>query len=286
MNINLGVSLAFFCSTRLYRWFSCATTFLTLVLFFSFIGSTVSSQEQAPLQIKTEGSVKLSIKWATPLWEKFTEGDHSGLYDLLMPQIFAQCGATVERVVMPWRRAMLRLKSCEVDMIGGMDKHVDFHQSDYAIFHNTEQVIYYRESIESWQGIDSLRILQGSWVRGYVDSETSLRRSSWGLTGFETNTRLQAIEMMMKRRTDYYIDNSEQLKTNLHLLLNDYELVESDFTITTLEDIQLFMSFPKTARGLVVKYCFDQGYQKLLKNGVLQKAFYAAEIKTIFGEIK
>lgn len=106
-------------------------------------------------------------------------------------------------------------------------------------------------------GLESLKGKRGVWVRGYFSND-DLKPEQ--ISGIEVVDFISALEVLKVDRADYFIGGEAAMK-NHALLVEDLDTF--DFEIITLRKGYLYMSFPKTERGAIIRDAYDCGIERL-----------------------
>lgn len=213
-----------------------------------------------------------TVRWAITEWEDLTNADGTGLFIEVVEQAFAESGITVERIYMPWRRALHTVEQGDADFAGGLERTDKFLQSRYPINEIIESAFFHENTIPDWSGMESLRNLRGAWAIGYLDAFPASIRPL--LTG-EDVPRASALQMVIQGRADYYLDNLLQMRKTLARAEQSGSIQANmtHYRIETIMQVPLYLSFTHGDRGAEIKQAYDDGIEALLRSGQLEQIY-------------
>ncbi|MHC4886340.1 MAG: hypothetical protein ACYTGH_14780 [Planctomycetota bacterium] len=143
------------------------------------------------------------INYITPAWKGLTNRDESGLYFELIRKSFAHSNVRLEIKFGPLNRALLLVKNGKCDLAGATDKTFgdDVLYAHHPIYRSETMALFERHRLKNWNGMKTIlanpRRCAGSQVMG----------AQIGGTIHEVNSRTQALQMLLRNRVDYYIDD-------------------------------------------------------------------------------
>jgi len=207
-----------------------------------------------------------TILWATPTWENYTSENGVGFYHDLLATVFDQSDFQIEVQIVPWKRALASVLSHQAHMTGVDVPGDGLLASEQPIFRSIEAVVFRRNEISPWTGIESLKAFRGVWSVGYLDFVPEPYLPNF--QGTEVETRAQAIHMLTSNRgIHYYFDNLDQLKRTMSAASETMDEQEWRTEVVLVNDV--FWLFQNTSDGLAVKKQFDQGFQHAYCSGEL-----------------
>ena len=211
------------------------------------------------------------VRWAITEWEDLTNEDGTGLINEVVDAAFAVSGIKVNRSYVPWRRALRAVERGAADFTGGLEHTEKFLESRYPINQILESVLFHREVISQWSGLDDLKGKKGVWALGYLDEfPPGIRKNMTG----EDVSRQSALNMLLEGRADYYFDNRMQMLQTIRKAGTTLESLErGGYSIEPVMEISLFMVFTDSDRGRQVKAAYDQGVASLITTGQLQRIY-------------
>ena len=204
------------------------------------------------------------VMLASEAWDDYTNADGSGLAWDVLRQVFEPVGITLQTRIEPYTRSVGLAQRGEVDgwvgsyrdeVKGVLYPHWNFDSDPiYALGLATSP-------IPSAETLGDYRL---AWVRGYKYEAYLLR-----VRRFDQIQRRDGILPMLQHgRVDFYID----ALTEARYILSQAD-APSQFRLTHIVDLPLYVGFADTERGRALRTVFDQRMAVLVKSGELKPIF-------------
>ena len=209
---------------------------------------------------------------AVPSWPGFTNEDGTGLYFEVFEGAFAEAGIGIDYTFYPMNRSIALVESGDFDMTGGLPRD-DRNFAPVPLLLYSIGALYHSDVIEAWDGPASL---EGLNLVGAPQSS-----DVFGMEINEVDDRLQAVELLLRRRADAYMDTGFSLSS-----IRDEGLVITEGTdrvpvdvdgaaleISIIASQEIHMLFSDTARGNVLRDAYTDGVRAMAADGRLAEIY-------------
>ena len=242
--------------------FAKAKIFFTIILILSVL--ILSS-----VVVFGEESKKITeIHIVTPDWQDQTNKDGSGLFFELIRKIYEPCGLKMTYEIMPWKRAEDMINKKHADAMLCARNRKGRLTTKYPMFVEYTAVVFKKDNIKKWEGINTLNKKKVIWIRGYdfhKDKKLKHLKMKW----HELNSHKQAWTLIDADRYDFYIDALIDMEMYIKNNIKDM----TPYQIEILWSENTYMSFAKTERSDKLIKIFDKKIIELFKSGELEKLF-------------
>ncbi|MFG1485137.1 transporter substrate-binding domain-containing protein [Halobacteriovorax sp. RZ-1] len=233
----------------------------TLILFHVALLNTSFASE-----IKT-------IEISTPKWDGFTNKDGSGLYFELVKKAYSLSNIKVNYTFVPWPRAVKYVNENHKDaMLGAYNSDEESIYPNFPIDVEYTLVIYKKNTLKDWQGVESLKGKEVYWVRGYNYHEYIKTKLDWR----ELQDTNQGLKLLEKGRIKFFIDSNNTLRPKL----KEFKIDLKDYEIKPVITKFLYVRFSRTKKSQELIKIFDKNMATLLKSKDLEKIYKKWNHKT------
>lgn len=207
------------------------------------------------------------IRWVTPDdWPRYVDKNGQGLYVDIMEAVFKRNGILIDRERRPWKRALYEVKIGKADITGAQAFDKDFVMSREAVLDGCELLLF-RSRNSAGPRRATLKSSHGVWVSGYTSAYSDERKNL--LRGFQVKSRQAALQMLIKGRVDYYLDNEIQMAQTLESMkLNPNSFVREVFFCTPI-----YMVFSSNTLGRSIRDYYDKRFGELRRSSDLSAIY-------------
>jgi ABC-type amino acid transport substrate-binding protein len=203
-----------------------------------------------------------------PSWEKFTNLDGTGLYHEILNEVFGLYGINVIREYVPSERAYDLVRAGRADMMTCHDVARDPLQlAKYPMFAGPYHVFFNKKRIGEWKGEETLRDRTLVWRIGYY----SPANFPVHLEYKEVKTGGSALGMVLLGRVDFYVDDLSFIETSIKENKIPFDMADYDIRVAGYRTYHPVLL--QSQRGNQVKALYDQGMERLIRNGRLREIF-------------
>lgn len=232
-------------------WIQWQKKLLQLCFWFGLASASALAHAQAPSpKPGTESTISSAI-FVTDEWHELTRKDGTGMYFDLVRAVFERQGVKVEFRLLPYARAVQKVKDLEAD--GWVASFL--HEKGFPIypkyhFDKNEQVIlFHKRKADVAVNITSLRNQRVAWLRDF------------GLDRFikepmrvtELDTIESAFQMLERDRIDYFVG----AKSDIQDYIRTAKLDMSNFGTAYALHLGLYMAFANNERGKKLSDMWD-----------------------------
>ncbi|GBC59989.1 hypothetical protein DENIS_0931 [Desulfonema ishimotonii] len=236
-----------------------------VVLVCLFVGGTHAASGQD--WEKTDG-----LHIVTPLWEKQTNEDGTGLFFEIVRSVYELAGIEMEYKIVPWKRARNMVNKNQADAMLCAWREDAQKQGqripEYPMFTEYTAVVFKKARIEDWKGVPSVRSKNAVWLRGY-DYHTTSHLKGMQLDWTEVDRYKQAWEMLNRDRVDFYIE----ALIDIEQYVRDQKMDTRLWRIEILWGNNTYIAFGDSERSKKLIGIYDKNIIQLFKTGRL-KAIY------------
>lgn len=213
------------------------------------------------LSVANDSSDKAVIELVGEVFPPATNSDGTGQQFEMVQAIFESLGYKINVKVYPYKRALKLVETARADMMVGMLKDGDEKLLYSKYPHDADRLlaINHKENTKRWQGLTSLdnkRVLTLSGlanpIREYLPGLNFVLR--------EVNTRKQAMQKLLYKRTDYIID------CECGYLLEEVNDFKNSVDTHEIGFLKIYLAFAKTERGILLKEEWDKSYLQYIRS--------------------
>lgn len=216
----------------------------------------------------SQGQDVQEVVVAGPSWEGFTNRDGTGLYHEILNEVFGLYGIRVKRVYVPSERALQLVKEGTADFQTCYDAVEEpFILAKHPMYANQFHVFFNKEAVGPWQGVESLRDKRVACRIGYYTEDNF----SVPVKLHPVKTGVAALNMVILGRMDFYVDDRNFIEISLKE--NTIPIDMADFDIQPAGSRAYYPVFYPSERGLRIKALYEQGMERLFREGRLQPIF-------------
>ncbi len=213
-----------------------------------------------------------TIKIVTPEWEFITQQDGTGLFFEIVKAVYEPAGIKVAYSFAPWKRAMQMVNKKEADAwlcvwAGDVEKQKQL-RPEWPIFVECIGVIFPRDRIPDFKGLESLAGKKGLWLRGY-DFISQDQLSGLNLQWAEVDEAAQAWKMIRFGRADFFMDAI----TDIDIAVRNKIIGDDAHRVEVLWKEKAYVAFADTPASRELTKVYDEEIQELFQSGKL-KAMY------------
>ncbi|MFG1526925.1 transporter substrate-binding domain-containing protein [Halobacteriovorax sp. FRX-2] len=214
-----------------------------------------------------------TIEISTPKWDGFTNKDGSGLYFELVKKAYSLSNIKVNYTFVPWPRAVKYVNENHKDaMLGAYNSDEESIYPNFPIDVEYTLVIYKKNTLKDWQGVESLKGKEVYWVRGYNYHEYIKTKLDWR----ELQDTNQGLKLLEKGRIKFFIDSNNTLRPKL----KEFKIDLKDYEIKPVITKFLYVRFSRTKKSQELIKIFDKNMATLLKSKDLEKIYKKWNHKT------
>ncbi|NWC77197.1 transporter substrate-binding domain-containing protein [Pseudomonas sp. P7759] len=204
------------------------------------------------------------VMLASEEWNDYTNKDGSGLAWDVLRQVFEPAGITLQTRSVPYTRSVGLAQRGEVD--GWVGSYRDEATGVLYPHWNFDSDHIYALGLASTPAPTAATLgnYRLAWVRGYKYEEylPNVHRFN------QIERRDGILPMLQHARADFYIDALTEAK----YVLNQAD-DPSNFTLTHIAELPLYIGFADNERGRALMAVFDQRMAALVKSGELKAIF-------------
>ncbi len=187
-----------------------------------------------------EAGTITTIHIVTPAWVNQTHEDGTGLFFDIVRKVYEPAGIHMEFEIVPWKRASQMVESQEADAMFCVLQDSEFLIPRYPLLIDHTAVLFKKENILEWRGLETLQGKIAAWPRGY-DYHKQPQIKGISLKFYEVNYPYQGFSMLSSGKVDVYIDA---------LIDVEFYMKEHDIDVTLY---QLEIPYGKTPTSDLVK---------------------------------
>jgi len=209
-----------------------------------------------------------TIHIVTPEWKNQTDKDGTGIYFDIVRSIYEPVGIKMTYQFVPWKRAEQMLELKEADAMVSALRRKERLTPNYPMWMEYTAVVFRKDKIKDWKGIESLRGKKVLWMRGY-DFHTTPYLKDIEMKWEEIDAHATAWKMLDIGRTDFYID----AQVDIDEYITENKVNMDSYRIETIWGEKAYMSFSKTEKSKRLIQIYDKRIIELFKSGELKKIF-------------
>jgi polar amino acid transport system substrate-binding protein len=208
-----------------------------------------------------------SVSIVTDEWENCTNANFTGLYFDIIRAVFDQDKIEISIKIEPYARSIVDVTSKKADMLIGAYKG-ELSSVLYPKWHlSADDVVacFVKGSINSWNGEKTLEGKRVSWIREYNYDKYILVK----MNPLVVDKRENAINLLLKKRTDIFIDN----RFDITATIKDMGLDAGQFDLRLIKYLNLYVCFTDNEKGKSLAATWDKNMEKLLKSNKIKPLF-------------
>ncbi len=235
-------------------------TISILIIFGSGLSGDSFGQEEAD-KITT-------IHIATPAWDNQTHEDGTGLFFEIVRAVYEPFGIELKHRIMPWKRASHMVKKQETDAMLCVLQDSEFLIPQYPLFVDYTVVLFKKENIREWKGLETLQGKAAAWPRGY-DYHKQPQIKGISLEFSEVNYLYQGFAMLSSGRVDFYIDALVDVK----FYIEKHDIDMTPYQLEIPYGKNTYIGFAQTERSQKLIEIHDIRMRELTDSGELEQLF-------------
>jgi polar amino acid transport system substrate-binding protein len=208
-----------------------------------------------------------SINIVTDEWENCTNANFTGLYFDVIRAVFDQDKIAISIKIEPYSRSIDDVTAKKADMLIGAYKD-ELSSVLYPKWHlSADDVVacFMKGSITSWNGEKTLEGKRVSWIREYdYDKYIPVK-----MNPIVVDKRENAINLLVKKRTDIFIDNRYDITATIEGMGLDV----GQFDLRLIKYLNLYACFTDNEKGKALAATWDKNMEKLLKSNKIKPLF-------------
>jgi polar amino acid transport system substrate-binding protein len=214
----------------------------------------------------TELLAQNSIYVVTEEWEDCTNKDETGLYFDIIREVFSP-SHTIKIGIMPYTQSIKKVQDKNADMFLGsyLDEVTKVIYPKWHFAADDVTVLYLKDSVKKWDGEKSLEGKKVAWIRGYTFNDYIKVK----MNVFLQDKRDLAINLLTKKRVDFFIDNLYDIEATIR----DLKLDMNKFKTELIMHLDLFIGFSDTDKGKALSAYWDREFEKKVKSGKIRELF-------------
>lgn len=209
-----------------------------------------------------------TIHIVTPAWPNQTNEDGTGLFFDIVRNVYEPVGIKMDYEIIPWKRAETMIHSNEADAMVDVLLNNAVLTPKNPINVIPQYVVFKKETMKTWEGIQSLDGKRVLWFRGY-DFHKNPHLQGIQLQWEEIDEYAEAWNMLARDRTDFYLDVLMDIEKYIEANNVDME----PYRLEHLWNETTYMSFADSERSKKLIEIYDQRIIELFQSGELQKIF-------------
>ena len=205
-------------------------------------------------------------------WENATHRDGSGLYWDIFRAVYEPVGYVVEPEIRSYQGSInnLKLKRSDV-MVGAYLDEIDdviYPKNYFAV--DIVQVIYPKNRRFKWEGLNSIKDSNVSWIDGYSFDDYLPESISKNLHIRKVNNRETVFRLLNANKVDFFMDARSDL---INFFKSNIEYKSDNYVTNIVLELKLFTVFSNDKKGKMLAEIFDQRFAILLANGEIKRLY-------------
>lgn len=238
------------------RPLSCPGLLLALLIFLCPLVSSASNETR-----------KDTVITAGPSWERFTNGDGTGLYHDIVKAVFGKNNVRHFYVASAQATTMVALGRADI-MMCGTKADRGLMLSAHPMYENDFYALYLKDRIGPWQDLSSLAGRQLVWRETYY----SQKDFPLPVQFIEVRSGESALQMVASGRADFYIDD-------MHLIMQSFTKTglnpnDPRFGYAKVGQRRYFPVFADTLRGAKLREQYETRMEDLYRDGTLERFYH------------
>lgn len=216
------------------------------------------------------------VRLVTKHWPGYTNTDHSGGYFELVQLVLPPDQYQINIRFSNFNRAVIQVQKQHAELVLAVTR-VDGKQlllSEFPIDADTVVAVY-RDTLPTKTTALTLAQLPQyrlAWDLAYNYGQAlRLKVAGLAVSGFEVSGVHQGLELVSKGRVDVYLAEQADLEVPEAMLLLQHLKLQQK----VIQQLPVYVGFPRSAKGLQLKRVWDQQFRLLLQQGSLQRLYQA-----------
>jgi len=205
-------------------------------------------------------------------WENATHRDGSGLYWDIFRAVYEPVGYVVEPEIRSYQGSINNLKLKRSDVMVGayLDEIEDviYPKNHFAV--DIVQVIYPKNRRFKWEGLNSMKGRNVSWIDGYSFDDYLPDTISKDLYIRKVTNRETVFRLLDANKVDFFMDARSDL---INFLKSNVEYKIDNYVTKIVLELKLFTVFSHNKKGRMLAEIFDQRFAILLANGEIKRLY-------------
>ena len=209
-----------------------------------------------------------TIHIVTPAWKNQTHEDGTGLFFEIVRAVYKPLGIELKYHIMPWKRASYMVENQKADAMFCVLQDSKFLIPQYPLFVDYTAVLFKKENIREWKGLETLQGKTAAWPRGY-DYHKQPQMKGISLKFNEVKYLNQGFAMLNSDRVDFYID----ALVDLEFYIKERDIDMTPYQLEIPYGKNTYIGFAQTERSQKLIKIHDTRILELLNSGELEKLF-------------
>lgn len=209
-----------------------------------------------------------TIHIVTPAWVNQTHEDGTGLFFEMIRKVYEPVGIKMEFEIVPWNRASHMVEKQEADAMFCVLQDSKFLIPQYPLFVDYTAVLFKKENIHEWKGLETLQGKTAVWPRGY-NYHKQPQMKGIHLEFSEINYSSQGFAMVSSGRVDFYIDALVDVK----LYIEEHDIDMTPYQLEVPYGKNTYTGFAQTERSQKLIEIHDSRMRELTDSGELEQLF-------------
>ncbi|MDM8537022.1 transporter substrate-binding domain-containing protein [Desulfobacterales bacterium HSG17] len=209
-----------------------------------------------------------TIRIFTPSWPGQTNADGTGLFFDIVRSIYEPAGIKMTYKIVPWKRAEKMLMTNQADAMVDVLKSNAYITPVYPMNVLQQYVVFRKDNIKKWKGIETLENKSLVWIFGY-DFHKNHHLKSKKFKWTEAKTHASAWQMVVKGRTDFYLD----VLADFENYIKNNNIDMEHYGIENVWNENTYMSFANSEKSKKLIEIYDKRIITLFQSGELKKIF-------------
>jgi polar amino acid transport system substrate-binding protein len=198
------------------------------------------------------------------------------LYFDILRAVYEPAGYKVQTAIMPYATAVKKVQDKTADIVVGpyADEVEGVIYPKWHFSADDVTALILKDQEAAWKGEKGLTGKKVAWIRGY-DFDQYLDAK---MVSTLVDKRENAINLLTKKRIDVFLDNQYDIAATLE----EMKLDPAQFSTKLVKYLDLFMCFPKSAKGKELAAIWDPAFEKLVRKGTIKSLFEKWDMMGIY----
>jgi len=210
-------------------------------------------------------STPAEIILASEEWANATNKDGTGLYWDIVRAVYEPVGIKTKFLIRSYNGSVSLVKKRQADAAVGIhpQKIEGAISSQYPFAKDYVLVLYKKNKIEQWDGIETLRNKKIGWIKSYsFDDYLEVP-----VIKKEFSRRETILHRLDEDRVEFYMDTRYDLERELGKGIIDV----TRYTVETVLQLERYLVFADSKKGQELKKIFDSRFPRLVESGEIEK---------------
>ncbi len=216
------------------------------------------------------------VQVVTEAWDDCTNKDGTGLYFDILRAVYEPKGYKLKFTITPYTTSVKKVQDKTADIVvgpyAGEVEGVIYPKWHFSADDVTALILKDQEA--GWKGEKGLAGKKVAWIRGYeFDQYLDVKMASTLV-----DKRENAVNLLMKKRIDVFLDNQYDIAATLEEMKLDPE----KFSTRLVKYLDLYMCFARNAKGKELAAIWDSSFEKLVRQGRIKSLFEKWDMMGIY----